>query len=219
MGTKSTKKRKPPVAAEAVPATRHEQILVAALAVFSEKGFHGSTMLDIASRAQASKATLYAHFADKQALFTALVAWGTQHGTPALETIARDATLDARAALDRYATQLLTLMLQPEKLALFRIAVAEGDRLPGVGAAFSAATREHGQVLGRLIARRLVKEGLIAVDDPDDYGHAFMGLLQGELFNRVLLGTAPMPGEVEIRRHAERAMRRLVRAFAPKHRP
>jgi len=172
-------------------------------------------MLDVANRARASKSTLYALHADKESLFRALIAWGTRQGTHALDAIVSDQTLDPLTALHRYAAKLLALMLQPEKLALFRIAVAEGDRLPDVGRIFSAFTRDHGVELGRAIAARLVREGLIEIDDADEYGHSFIGLLQGELYMRALLGTIAVPSAKEIERHARRAMTRLVRAYAP----
>ena len=60
-------------------------------------------------------------------LFEALMAWSTLQGTEALDAIAADETLDPLTALHRLAAQLLALMLQPKKLALFRIAVAEGE--------------------------------------------------------------------------------------------
>ncbi len=109
---------------------REEEILRAAFDVFTEKGFHGATMLDVASRARASKATLCACYPGKQELFEALMAWSTRQGTEALDAIAADETLDPLTALHRLAAQLLALMLQPKKLALFRIAVAEGERSP-----------------------------------------------------------------------------------------
>jgi TetR/AcrR family transcriptional regulator, mexJK operon transcriptional repressor len=172
-------------------------------------------MLDVASRARASKATLYARFESKEVLFHALLAWGTRQGTDALDAIARDHTLDPLAALDRFAVRLLSLMMQPEKLALFRIAVAEGGRLPEVGRIFNSLTRDHGKGLGRLLATRLIEHGIIEIDDPEDYGNSFIGLLQGELYTQALLGVIPPPGSRDIEKHARRAMARLVRAFAP----
>ena len=172
-------------------------------------------MLDVAKRARASKATLYSRFSNKEALFKALVAWGTQQGAEALSAIAADESLDPLATLNRYAARLLSQMLQPEKLALFRIAVAEGARVPEVGAIYSDATREHGVMLGRKLAARMVDAGLVQIDEPEAFGHAFMGLLQGELFTRALLGVIPPPSQAEIEAHARNAMRRLVRAFAP----
>jgi AcrR family transcriptional regulator len=207
-----------PAAAASKPdpsASRDEEILRAAYDAFAEKGLHGATMLDVANRARASKSTLYARFASKEALFSALVEWGTRQGTDTLDAIASDQTLDPLTALHRFAAQLLFLMLQPEKLALFRIALSEGGRSPEAGRIFSSFTRDHGIRLGRLLATRLVREGLIEIDDPDEYGHGFIGLLQGELYTRALLGTIPAPSREDIEKHARRAMTRLVRAFAP----
>jgi TetR/AcrR family transcriptional repressor of mexJK operon len=220
MGTPSRKARKtkrsaavakPPQEAPA----REEEILRAAFDVFTEKGFHGATMLDVASRARASKATLYARYPSKEALFEALMAWATRQGTDALDAIAADETLDPLTALHRLAAQLLALMLQPKKLALFRIAVAEGNRLSAVGRSYSAFTRDHGMERVRAIVARLLKQGLIEIDDRAEFGHSFIGLLQGELFMRALLGTIPAPDREEIDRHARRAVTRLMRAYAP----
>lgn len=221
MGTSSSRKpesRPGPVAASSKPApsaSRDEEILRAAFDAFTEKGFHGATMLDVAKGARASKSTLYARFACKEALFEALVEWGTRQGTEALDAIARDQTLDPLTTLHRHAVQLLTLMLQPEKLALFRIALAEGGRSPEAGRILSSFTRDHGIRLGQRLARRLVTEGLIEITDPDEFGHSFIGLLQGELYTRALLGIIPAPSHDDIEKHARRAMTRLVRAFTP----
>jgi AcrR family transcriptional regulator len=51
------------------------QILQSALAAFSEKGFHQTTMDDIVARSGLSKGALYWHFKSKQELFVALVEW------------------------------------------------------------------------------------------------------------------------------------------------
>jgi AcrR family transcriptional regulator len=194
---------------------RDQEILRAALAVFTEKGFHGTTMLDVASRAGASKTTLYNRFESKEVLFRALVAWGTRQGIDALEAIVSDPTLDPLTALRRFAARILAQMMQPQKLALFRIAAAEGDRMPEIGRILGSFTRDHGVRLGHVVAKRLVEQGLIEIDDPEEYGHSFIGLLQGELFVRALVGAIPPPGAQEIESHAHRAMTRLVHAFAP----
>jgi TetR/AcrR family transcriptional regulator, mexJK operon transcriptional repressor len=194
---------------------REEEILRAAFEVFTVKGFHGATMLDVATAARASKATLYARFAGKEALFAALVAWGTRQGSAALEAIVDDATLDPTEALALFSARLLAQMLQPDKVALLRIAVAEGARMPAVGAILSGYTREHGLRLGRVLVGRLVAKGVAEIADPEEFGHAFIGLLQGEWITHALLGesAAATPGEIEA--HARRATRRLIRAFAP----
>ncbi len=49
-----------------------DRILAAALAEFSEKGFHSSTIDSIADRAGIAKGTVYRYFSTKEGLFTAL---------------------------------------------------------------------------------------------------------------------------------------------------
>lgn len=65
----------------------HQKILPAAMAEFLSKGFEKATMRDIAAAAGITAAGLYRHFADKEAMFAALVepvlaqcdAWYAQH--------------------------------------------------------------------------------------------------------------------------------------------
>lgn len=55
------------------PDARPGEILAAALALFSEKGFSSSRMEDVAARAGVSKGAIYLYFPDKFALLKALV--------------------------------------------------------------------------------------------------------------------------------------------------
>lgn len=50
----------------------------AATALFVERGFHGASMREIAERCQLSKAGLYHHFRDKQALLLAVLLAGVE---------------------------------------------------------------------------------------------------------------------------------------------
>jgi AcrR family transcriptional regulator len=109
---------------------RFEKILVEATRLFSENGYAGTRMSDIAAAIGVTKPIVYRHFDSKQSLFEALVQrvlseqiQGACHqidnhkgsARPLLDTLARD----ARAAL-----------LMPGALAPWRIAVGEADRFP-----------------------------------------------------------------------------------------
>ncbi len=50
-----------------------EKIQVAALEIFSTKGFHGATVDEIAERAHLGKGTVYRHFRSKKGLFSELI--------------------------------------------------------------------------------------------------------------------------------------------------
>ena len=53
------------------PEARREQIIQAALAVFIEKGFSGTTTAELAKAAGISEVTLFRHFSSKQEIFQA----------------------------------------------------------------------------------------------------------------------------------------------------
>jgi AcrR family transcriptional regulator len=52
---------------------RRKQILEAALAVFTQKGFHATNVSDVAARAGVSQGTIYWYFESKEELFTAAI--------------------------------------------------------------------------------------------------------------------------------------------------
>ena len=79
------------------PEISRGEILDAALACFSARGFHETSVDDIASRAGLSKGAIYWHFAGKRELFLALV---DRFSEPALADLASVADApDWRAAL------------------------------------------------------------------------------------------------------------------------
>lgn len=52
-------------------AERREQLLTVALKVFAQRGYHSTSMNDVADAAGVTKPVLYQHFASKRALYTA----------------------------------------------------------------------------------------------------------------------------------------------------
>ena len=50
-----------------------KQILAAALKLFSRRGYHGTSIRDIAEAARASTGNVYHHFPDKESIFNALI--------------------------------------------------------------------------------------------------------------------------------------------------
>ena len=54
-------------------AERRDQLLTAALAVFSRDGYHGTSMNDVAVAAGVTKPVLYQHFPSKQSLYVELL--------------------------------------------------------------------------------------------------------------------------------------------------
>ena len=80
---------------------RRSAILDAALTAFSQKGYHATSLDDIAREAGVSKALIYEHFASKQELYADLIARNarelTQRVAGALSGVEIDATVDRLA--------------------------------------------------------------------------------------------------------------------------
>lgn len=66
------------------PTTRREQILQAALEVFSERGYHKAKIEEIAQRAGIGKGTVYEYFSSKEQLFQAILQEGVSYFTEML---------------------------------------------------------------------------------------------------------------------------------------
>ena len=137
---------------------RMDQLLEVAAEVFMEKGYQGASTAEIARRAQASKATFYARFANKEKLFLAVLRRRTdevfRHHTAVYE-------LDApiRDTLLGIAEVFLGVVLSPRHLALLRIVQIESPRYPDLGKRSTNWGREEApSVLPRICAIKPIAE-------------------------------------------------------------
>jgi AcrR family transcriptional regulator len=113
---------------------RSERILVEATRLFSENGYAGTRMSDIASAIGVTKPIVYRHFDSKQSLFEALVrrVLSAQiHGACALIDGHKGS---ARPLLDQLVRDARAALELPGALAPWRIAVGEADRFPDLAA-------------------------------------------------------------------------------------
>ncbi|MEN9855559.1 MAG: hypothetical protein RLZZ157_685, partial [Pseudomonadota bacterium] len=147
------------------PHDRAERILTEATRLFSENGYAGTRMSDIAAAIGVTKPIVYRHFQSKQALFEALVKrvlsdqilgacqMIDNHSGPTrplLEGLLRD----ARRALD-----------VPGALAPWRIAVGESDRFPDLAAFLKQGFIEPIlATMERLFQRALDRKELVRAD-------------------------------------------------------
>jgi TetR/AcrR family transcriptional regulator, mexJK operon transcriptional repressor len=197
---------------------RNETILSAAFDAFAEKGVHGATMLEIATRARVSKETLYARFDSKEGLFYALLAWGALKSGVDPDNYDDARLADPRKALDDYAADCLVKMMKPEAIAVYRIVIGEAERMPEVARVFDEFTCKAGRPVTTRIGAALVGAGVLEIEEIGEFYDSFIGLLRGNLHYEVAIGVAPHPGDEAVSAHARRAMTRLVRAYAPARR-
>lgn len=103
---------------------KRRDIIDAARALFLQRGFHGTSMDALAKQACVSKATLYSHFADKDALYSALIE--DKMATYQVDDFAARVSWDIAADLGYIARHLLDLIYDPEALDMLRMVIAEG---------------------------------------------------------------------------------------------
>jgi AcrR family transcriptional regulator len=108
---------------ELLIAARKNQILDAAAAVFSEKGFHPTTTRDIAKRAGISEGTIYNYFANKNALLLGIFERMKDSAVQDYVPEALEAP-DFPTFLRMYLRPPL-IALQKDNFALFRIIISE----------------------------------------------------------------------------------------------
>lgn len=123
---------------DVVPGTKAYIVLRAARKIFLTHGFSGATTDMIQREAAVSKSTVYAHYANKESLFIAVVEAECRIFADTINAI-RFSPGKLRETLIELAKAYLTILLSESGLALHRIIVAEGPRFPALARMFYKA--------------------------------------------------------------------------------
>jgi AcrR family transcriptional regulator len=169
-----------------------ELILDAATELFLAHGF-GATSIDaVARRVRISKRTFYHRFADKEALFAAVVHRIIARLRPAAGTPIIEGG-DLKALLERLATLILQAALSPQAIALHRLLVAESARFPELARVLAReGSTEEAIVLIAGILEREMKAGHIELDDPVFAARQFLQMVIALPQRRAMGFGAPM---------------------------
>lgn len=174
-----------------IPPSKRECILAAAQAIFLEMGYAAASMDAVAARANVSKATIYAYFENKRALFEQVIQGRCQRVYGSLD-VPQHGT-DARATLRQFAHYVFEVVLLPEALAINRVVVAEAPRLPEVGEAFYSAGPVPALARVTRLFNDLTRHGQLSVpeDEAPLVAELFLNMLKGDVHTRALLGVPP----------------------------
>ncbi len=139
---------------------RNEQrvalILQAALQCFLAKGFHQTSMRDIAQAAGVSLGNLYNHFPGKEAIILAVAVAESEELAPMLQRLA--AADGERTQVMAFLLDLHALCRQPQWATLAVEVLAESARTPAVAEAFAANRRQLQQALADALQRVAQRE-------------------------------------------------------------
>src|SRR6478735_3043986 len=178
-----------------------DRILSAAARVFSQKGYHSSTIADIVRESGLSVGAIYSHFSGKDELIRLTC---DELATRGLDELAHRLA-PARTTAERLAIAVALYVEtiddydgDPGQVSLVQ-AWAEADREPGVREML-AARRERLAGAGQLLLRQGVLAGeLPAGLDVDAVTRGLLALLDGLLLQRIEAGPAYRPADLERR--------------------
>ncbi len=105
-----------------------ERLLDAATLVFLERGYEGATFEQIADAARAGKATIYARYSGKEALFTAVIRRSVERTMRFVEDVPTDLPLRDRLSIS--GQRILDRALSVEVISLMRVVAGVAGRFP-----------------------------------------------------------------------------------------
>ncbi len=195
----------------AAAAQRDERLLEIATTMFMEQGFEATSMEKLAEAAAIGKATLYARYADKAALFADVLRRRIlQVYGPLEEEFGRAENSDDLATtLARVADRLIAMSLTENSVTLGRILSAQGPRFPDL--ARLALNEGYGRQVGLVetVLARFADDPRYDFGDLRESADLFLSLVLGRASRFKIYGLPLDPSTIE--RRTEAALRLFVR--------
>lgn len=199
---------------------RRAAILDAALALLTEQGYDKLSTRAVATRAKASKETMYAHFGDRRGLLEALVAQQAEATNgPLRQALSTTSAGEVRPVLVDALTRLVALLTGSRSVTINRVAIAALPADPEPAEALAARGRRTTGPLFEALLTRGVERGELALDDPAEAFEVLYGLTIRDSQIAALLGRAPAWTGHEHRARAEHAVDLFYRLYGTSSQP
>lgn len=172
-----------------------QQILAAASQAFLEKGYLDTSMDSISLKAGVAKQTLYNHFANKDALFIAVVQQQCRRGEEYCLLDKLD--LAVEDALLGYAQSKMADLVSSKQMARYRMMIAEAMRFPSLGKMFFANEIDRELVNLTQFFRYQADAGKLKIDDAEQAALFFQGSLNA-YFRPKFIMTGKLPSKEQL---------------------
>ncbi len=173
------------------PAGTKDRLIAEALRLFADKGFRGTTVVDIEAAAGLSPGSgaLYAHFPSKEALLEAAVDQAIELADAGYSAFDALPLGDLRAELTLLARGSLTLMESWRDL--LRVLLKEAEAFPGLLAEARARILDPAYKWFTDYLTGQTAAGNVVADDPEAFAAIWLGSLQSYWIQTSLLGVKP----------------------------
>jgi AcrR family transcriptional regulator len=184
--------------------SRPDEILAAALTVFSRDGFSGARLDEIAELAGCTKGTIYVYFPSKEELFKAVVRKLITPQFRQVDGILKDASIPVVMRLKMFIRGgYMAIVTNPTGMGLLRLLVADGPKFPDL------VDYYHDQIprVGHEMIKSTIQEGIdngeLRQMDADAAAHIITGPILAEIMRRLLLAVKLLPLEHLIDTHLD----------------
>ena len=183
-----------------------ERLLAAARSLFLERGYSNTSMDTIAKFATVSKATLYSHFQNKEALFSAVIDGSLQHLQEALQAVPAPNCGCVKSVLQDVGAQFLRQITAKDYIDLYRVVIGESRQFPEISKRLSKTGSSSflGEIIG--LIDQFVARGELAISDTSWAARQFLALLRTDVQFRCVLDPEMVVTEMEITELAEEAV-------------
>jgi TetR/AcrR family transcriptional regulator, mexJK operon transcriptional repressor len=189
---------------------KRQRILDAALEVFSETGYAGTTMDAIALAADVSKPTLYMYFGSKEQLFEAIMLSGRDEMLEPFDLNSADMVSDLLIFAWNYAG----VVMKPQFLSLARLIIAEAQRFPAIGRAYQEAGPDR--VLKGIMTylEQQKKNGRLTFNDAELAAQDLWALILSAPRNQALHMPDKTPKRAAVARYVNNGLEVFLKAYS-----
>ena len=165
-------------------------IVAAARKTFLSQGYDAASMDQIALNAGVSKRTVYNRFRSKEELFAAAIEDSCRQILPVdIDTV--EASMTPEEFVNEMAHAFMHGILDPEALALRRIASFEAGRNPALGRVYLAHGPAYMAATFAPMLARIAKRSKLSIDDEEIAIYRLGALISEPLYTEALLGVIP----------------------------
>ncbi|BDV33857.1 TetR family transcriptional regulator [Methylocystis iwaonis] len=189
---------------------KEAQIVNAARNAFLQQGFSETSMEAIARAANVSKATLYAYFPSKEALFSYLI--GHECEAKRILFTAPSFEDGIEGALRTMGMKFVIHFLIKDETAFFQAVSSERARFPELCRLYFNTGRERAVDFVAAFLEEAKATGALAFDDAHVAANQFLNLVLCDLPMRVALGL-DLPNEAEAQKVMEAGVSTFLKAF------